>query len=87
MSTFFRPCCCSNNCADHNYPRFGNFIGEAEESEEESSQNGANAPAFTYDDLQEEEPAPDFTGQELMELDGMRPVLTSCATSSHLEHR
>lgn len=58
---------------DDLYDEFGNFIGEAEESEEESSQNGANAPAFTFDDLQEEEPAPDFTGQELMELDDDGP--------------
>lgn len=49
------------------YCRFGNFIGEAEDSEEESH-NGVDAGAYVYDDEPEE--APGVTGQELMEIDG-----------------
>jgi len=48
--------------------RFGNFIGEAEESEEDS-QHGVDAGDYVYDDDPEE--APDVTGQELMEIDGL----------------
>jgi len=48
--------------------RFGNFIGEAEESEDES-QHGVDASAYVYDD--EPEDAPEVTGQELMEIDGL----------------
>jgi U5 small nuclear ribonucleoprotein component len=47
--------------------RFGNFIGEAEESEDDS-QHGVDAGAYVYDDYPEE--APETTGQELMEIDG-----------------
>lgn len=47
--------------------RFGNFIGEAEESEDDS-QHGIDAGAYVYDDYPEE--APEVTGQELMEIDG-----------------
>jgi 116 kDa U5 small nuclear ribonucleoprotein component len=47
--------------------RFGNFIGEAEESEDDS-QHGVDAGAYVYDDYPEE--APEATGQELMQLDG-----------------
>jgi hypothetical protein len=50
-----------------NFCRFGNFIGEAEESEDES-QHGVDAGAYVYDDEPEE--APEATGQELMEIDG-----------------
>jgi U5 small nuclear ribonucleoprotein component len=53
---------------DDLYDEFGNFIGEAEESEEES-QNGVDAGAYVYDDYAEG--APEVTGQELMELDGL----------------
>lgn len=50
-------------------PRFGNFIGEAEESEEEESQHGGNGyRAYDLDDEEEEEsPA---NKQQLVELDG-----------------
>lgn len=48
--------------------RFGNFIGEAEESEDES-QNGVDAGAYVYDEDELEEAA-EVTGQELMEIDG-----------------
>lgn len=34
-----------------------------------------NAEAYTYDDFPEEEAVPEVTGQELMELDGLLPVL------------
>ena len=48
--------------------RFGNFVGEAEESEEES-QHGANgADAYVYDEDAEEDAA--VNDQQLMELDG-----------------
>lgn len=48
--------------------RFGNFIGEVEESEDDS-QHGVDAGAYEYDDYPEEE-EPEATGQELMEIDG-----------------
>jgi 116 kDa U5 small nuclear ribonucleoprotein component len=48
--------------------RFGNFIGEVEESEDDS-QHGVDAGAYVYDEYPEEE-APETTGQELMEIDG-----------------
>jgi U5 small nuclear ribonucleoprotein component len=48
--------------------RFGNFIGEVEESEDDS-QHGVDAGAYVYDEYPEEE-APEATGQELMEIDG-----------------
>jgi U5 small nuclear ribonucleoprotein component len=47
--------------------RFGNFIGEAEESEDDS-QPGVDAGAYVYDD--EPEDVVGATGQELMEIDG-----------------
>ncbi|KAH8596588.1 U5 small nuclear ribonucleoprotein component [Bisporella sp. PMI_857] len=55
---------------DDLYDEFGNFIGEAEESEEES-QNEVDASAYVYDD--EPEDAPEVTGQELMDLDDDGP--------------
>lgn len=51
------------------YYRFGNFIGEVEESEDDS-QHGVDAGAYVYDEYPEEE-AHETTGQELMEVDGM----------------
>ena len=50
------------------YIRFGNFIGEAEESEEESQPevNGGNA-YLDEDEAEEEAPEND---QQLMEIDG-----------------
>jgi hypothetical protein len=50
------------------YDRFGNFIGEVEESEDDS-QHGIDAGAYVYDEYPEEE-AVEATGQELMEIDG-----------------
>ncbi|KAL2063432.1 hypothetical protein VTL71DRAFT_5237 [Oculimacula yallundae] len=56
---------------DDLYDEFGNFIGEAEESEDES-QHGVDAGAYVYDeDYPEEEP--EVTGQELMEVDDEGP--------------
>ncbi|KAA6415642.1 MAG: u5 small nuclear ribonucleo component [Lasallia pustulata] len=52
---------------DDLYDEFGNYIGEAEESEEES-QHGANgADAYVYDEEAEEDTA--ANDQQLMELD------------------
>ena len=51
------------------YYRFGNFIGEIEESEDDS-QHGVDAGTYMYDEYPEEE-APEATGQELMEIDGL----------------
>lgn len=48
--------------------RFGNFIGEAEESEEELQHEGTAANAYIYDEEPEEEAA--ANDQQLMELDG-----------------
>ncbi|OBT54965.1 U5 small nuclear ribonucleoprotein component [Pseudogymnoascus sp. 24MN13] len=54
---------------DDLYDEFGNFIGEAEESEDDS-QHGIDASAYVYDqEYPEEEEAPEVTGQELMEID------------------
>ena len=65
----------SSNCAATGFftdskNRFGNFIGEAEESEDDS-QHGVDAGAYVYnDEYPEEEDAPQQpTGQELMEID------------------
>ncbi|KAH8679876.1 P-loop containing nucleoside triphosphate hydrolase protein [Tricladium varicosporioides] len=55
---------------DDLYDEFGNFIGEAEESEDDS-QHGIDAGAYVYDDYPEE--APESTGQELMEIDDEGP--------------
>jgi hypothetical protein len=60
--------------------RFGNFIGEAEESEDDS-QHGIDAGAYVYDDYPEE--APEVTGQELMEIDGWWP-LNCCQCASNI---
>ncbi|EDN95947.1 hypothetical protein SS1G_12153 [Sclerotinia sclerotiorum 1980 UF-70] len=56
---------------DDLYDEFGNFIGDAEESEEES-QHGNDASAYVYDEYPEEEPE-EPTGQELMDLDDEGP--------------
>lgn len=50
--------------------RFGNFIGEAEESEEES-QDGALGSGYVYDEDDEEEGPPN--DQQLMQIDGTIP--------------
>lgn len=46
--------------------RFGNFIGEAAESEE-ASEAGIEASDYVYDEAEDE---PAVTGHELMEVDG-----------------
>ncbi|TGO37360.1 hypothetical protein BHYA_0099g00190 [Botrytis hyacinthi] len=56
---------------DDLYDEFGNFIGEAEESDEESQQ-GNDASAYVYDEYPEEAPE-EPTGQELMDLDDEGP--------------
>lgn len=48
--------------------RFGNFIGEAEESEEESQHETTAADPYLDDEEEEEEAA--VNNQQLMELDG-----------------
>lgn len=55
---------------DDLYDEFGNFIGEAEESEDDS-QHGVDVGAYLDDDYPEE--APEATGQELMEVDDDGP--------------
>ncbi|KAI9866584.1 MAG: hypothetical protein M1813_001136 [Trichoglossum hirsutum] len=52
---------------DDLYDEFGNFIGEAEESEEESHHDDAGAEAYVHD---EEEDEADDDDQQLMEVDG-----------------
>ncbi|KAI9834795.1 MAG: hypothetical protein M1819_002881 [Sarea resinae] len=52
---------------DDLYDEFGNFIGEVEESEEESHHGDVGADAYVYDDEVEEEAEPN--DQQLMELD------------------
>jgi hypothetical protein len=49
--------------------RFGNFIGQAEESEDDS-QHGVDAGAYVYDNYPEDEVS-EAPGQELMEIDGL----------------
>ena len=49
--------------------RFGNFIGEAEESEEESQHEDLGASAYVLDEEPEEEVG--TNDQQLMELDGV----------------
>ena len=51
--------------------RFGNFIGEAEESEEES-QNGLNGADAYLEEEEEEEDETAVNDQQLMALNGMR---------------
>ncbi|RDW73088.1 putative ribosomal elongation factor EF-2 [Coleophoma cylindrospora] len=55
---------------DDLYDEFGNFIGEASESEDDS-QHGVDAGAYEFDEYPEE--APEVTGQELMEIDDEGP--------------
>ncbi|KAI2616086.1 P-loop containing nucleoside triphosphate hydrolase protein [Hypoxylon sp. NC1633] len=56
---------------DDLYDEFGNFIGEDAEASEEESQHGVDAGAYLDDEYPEE--APEFTGQELMEVDDEGP--------------
>ncbi len=57
---------------DDQYDEFGNFIGQGEESDEES-QHGVDAGAYVYDDEEEDQEAHQATGQELMEIDDEGP--------------
>ena len=50
--------------------RFGNFIGEAEESEEESQQGVSGVDAYLDDEDVEEQAT--VNDQQLMEVDGMK---------------
>ena len=50
--------------------RFGNFIGEAEESEDESQQGTNGHDAYVFDDEVDENGVPN--DQQLMEIDGMQ---------------
>ena len=50
--------------------RFGNFIGEEADVSEEESERGVDVGNYVYDDGYPEE-APETTGQELMEIDGL----------------
>ncbi|KAI9853471.1 MAG: hypothetical protein M1824_001234 [Vezdaea acicularis] len=56
---------------DDLYDEFGNYIGEAESSEEESQQGGAGADAYLQDEEPEEEA--EVNDQQLMELDDEGP--------------
>ncbi|KAI9720026.1 MAG: hypothetical protein M1812_003153 [Candelaria pacifica] len=56
---------------DDLYDEFGNFIGEAEESEEESQHDGNGADAYVYDEGPEDEV--EVNDQQLMELDDEGP--------------
>jgi U5 small nuclear ribonucleoprotein component len=54
--------------------RFGNFIGEAVDSDEEDQRDEAGVDAYVeYDE--EEGPAAGADTQQLMEIDGMRDRL------------
>ena len=50
--------------------RFGNFIGEAEESEDESQQGTNGHDAYVFDDEADEDGV--TNDQQLMEIDGMQ---------------
>ncbi|MCJ1361269.1 hypothetical protein MMC16_000367 [Acarospora aff. strigata] len=56
---------------DDLYDEFGNFIGEAEESEEESQHGDPGANAYVYDDEPEDESG--VNDQQLMEVDDDGP--------------
>ncbi|KAK5198519.1 hypothetical protein LTR16_006340, partial [Cryomyces antarcticus] len=56
---------------DDLYDEFGNFIGEAEESEEESQHGINGASAYVYDEEPEEEA--EVNDQQLMEIDEVGP--------------
>ncbi|KAI9680069.1 MAG: hypothetical protein M1817_005085 [Caeruleum heppii] len=56
---------------DDLYDEFGNFIGEAEESEEEVQHDANNADAYVYDEEAEDEA--EVNDQQLMELEDEGP--------------
>lgn len=56
---------------DDLYDEFGNFIGEAPESEEEEIQDGDAGPSYVYDE--ESEAASEVNDQQLMEVDDEGP--------------
>ena len=51
------------------FRRFGNFIGEAEESEDESQQGANGHDAYVFEDEADEDGV--RNDQQLMEIDGM----------------
>ena len=60
--------------ATDSYRRFGNFIGEAEESDAESQHAAPGVDAYVYDGEADEEEA-EVNDQQLMEVDGTFPTL------------
>lgn len=56
-----------------NVSRFGNFIGEAEESEEESDHGANGHDAYVFDDEADNDGVPNY--QQLMEIDGSCPSI------------
>ena len=54
------------------FDRFGNFIGEAEESEEESQHGGLGASAYVDDEEPDDNAG--TNDQQLMALDGRHPL-------------
>lgn len=57
--------------------RFGNFIGEAEESDDESQQGTNGHDAYVFDDDADEDGVPN--DQQLMEIDGLEDLYTQAA--------
>jgi U5 small nuclear ribonucleoprotein component len=56
-------------CADR-FPRFGNYIGDAAESDEELQHDEAKPQAFDYDEAFGADEDENTAEQELMEVDG-----------------
>lgn len=54
-------------------PRFGNYIGEAVESDEEAHDE-AKPQAFAFDEAFEDEEDEEAQDQQLMEVDGVYPL-------------
>jgi hypothetical protein len=57
------------SCADRS-TRFGNYIGDAAESDEELQHDGSKPQAFDYDEAFGADEDEDTAEQELMEVDG-----------------
>jgi 116 kDa U5 small nuclear ribonucleoprotein component len=69
---------------DDLYDEFGNFIGEDGESSEAESGHAVDAP--NYVDEESGDDAPEATGQELMEIDGMPQwPLLDCSCCAHAD--
>ena len=65
-------CICLRTIADDT--RFGNFIGEPEESDEESQHEANGHDTYVFDNESEEDGAPN--DQQLMEIDGIGKVFS-----------